>query len=106
MTSPFPNQDPLIVRVGCAFNYDASAAVTLVLNLKPRRAPSQAVQEEKLVLGSNLSAEEFEDAHGNIVYRMLLRPGLNEFRHDAMVAVSPLADNHEFGAGPAVASAA
>src|SRR5687767_656677 len=89
----------LTVRVGCAFSYEAAMPVAMVLTLKPRRDPWQALQEEKLVLGSNLPAEEFEDEHGNIVYRLLLQPGLNEFRHDAILAVSPFADNHEFGPG-------
>jgi transglutaminase-like putative cysteine protease len=99
------SQHPLTVRVGCAFSYEAPAPVTLVLNLKPRRDPSQALHEEKLVLGANLPAEEFDDVHGNIVYRLVLQPGLNEFRHDAIVAVSPFPDNHEFGPGPAMSPA-
>ena len=95
----------LTVRVGCAFSYEATVPVAMVLTLKPRRDPWQALQEEKLILGSNLPAEEFEDEHGNIVYRLLLQPGLNEFRHDAILAVSPFADNHEFGPGPAMSPA-
>jgi transglutaminase-like putative cysteine protease len=99
------SQPPLIVRVGCAFTYEAAAPVPLILNLKPRRDPWQALQEEKLILGSNLPAEEFDDVHGNIVYRLILQPGVNQFRHDAIVAVPPFADNHEFGPGPAVSPA-
>jgi transglutaminase-like putative cysteine protease len=102
MPNPTTPQHPLTVRVGCAFTYETAAPVALVLNLKPRRAPTQALHEERLILGSNLAAEEFDDVHGNIVYRMLLDAGRNEFRHDAIVAVSPFADNHEFGPGPAM----
>jgi transglutaminase-like putative cysteine protease len=95
----------LTVRIGCAFTYEATGMVPLVLNLKPRRDPWQALHEEKLVLGSNLPAEEFVDAHGNIVHRLILRPGRNDIRHDAIVAVPPHGDNHEFGAGPALSPA-
>ena len=95
----------LTVRIGCALTYEAAQPVPLVLNLKPRRDPWQALQEEKLVLGLNLPAEEFDDANGNIVHRLMLQPGRNEIRHDAIVAVPPFADNHGFGAGPAVSPA-
>ena len=96
---------PLTVRVGCAFTYETATATPLLLNLKPRHDAGQALQEEKLVLGASLPAEEFEDAHGNLVCRLLLPPGRHEFRHDAIVAVPPDADNHEFGAGLAMSPA-
>jgi transglutaminase-like putative cysteine protease len=86
----------LTVRVGCNLVYETSSEVPLLLNLKPRRDPRQSLQEEKLVLGHNLPAEEFEDAHGNIVYRFMLQPGINEIRHDALVSVPSVPDNQEF----------
>jgi len=43
-----------------------------------------------LTLGPNLPATEETDSHGNIVDRVVLRPGLNTFRHDALVSVSSL----------------
>src|SRR5215211_1208798 len=95
----------LTVRIGCAFTYEAAQSVPLLLNLKPRRDGLQSLQEEKLVLGANLPAEEFDDVHGNIVYRLILQPGRNEILHDAIVAVPAFADNHEFGPGPAVSPA-
>lgn len=96
----------LTVRIGCALTYEATQDVPLVLNLKPRHDAAQALQEEKLVLGANLPAEEFDDAHGNIVYRLILQPGRNEIRHDAIVEVPPFPDNHDLGPGPAVSPAA
>jgi transglutaminase-like putative cysteine protease len=97
------NSSPLLtVRVGCAFTYETAQSVALLLNLKPRRDPSQSLLEERLAFGSHLPAEEFEDTHGNIVFRLVLPPGRHEFRHDAIVAVSPFPDNHEFGPGPAL----
>jgi transglutaminase-like putative cysteine protease len=86
----------LTVRVGCSLAYETSTEIPLLLNLKPRRDPRQSLQEEKLTLGQNLPSEEFEDAHGNIVYRLMLQPGINEIRHDALVSVPSVPDNQEF----------
>ncbi len=95
----------LTVRVGCRFVYEATQPVPLLLNLKPRRDPRQALQAEQLTFGVNLPAEEFEDVHGNIVYRLILQPGSHEIRHDAIVAVPPEPDNHDFGPGTAASPA-
>lgn len=86
----------LTVRVGCSLIYETANEVPLLLNLKPRRDQRQSLQEEQLVLGHNLPAEEFEDSHGNIVYRFMLQPGINEIRHDALVCVPCVPDNQEF----------
>src|SRR5436853_1130630 len=72
MTDDVRPPENLTVRVGCDLVYEALQPVPLLLNLKPRRDPRQALQEEKLVLGADLPAEEFEDVHGNIVYRLIL----------------------------------
>lgn len=86
----------LLVRVGCSLVYESAHTVPLLLNLKPRMTPRQSLQQERLTLGENLPSEEFEDSHGNIVYRLLLQPGRNEIQHDALVWVPSLADNQEF----------
>jgi transglutaminase-like putative cysteine protease len=99
------SQLTLTVRIGCAITYEATQAAPLVLNLRPRSDPSQALQEETLVLGENLMAEDFEDQHGNPVCRLILQPGRNEIRHDAIITVPPFPDNHDFGPGPAVSPA-
>ncbi len=93
------------MRVGCSFVYETPRPVPLLLNLKPRRDPRQALQAEQLVFGVNLPAEEFEDLHGNIVYRLLLPPGRHEIRHDAIFAVSPDPDNRDFPLGRAASPA-
>jgi transglutaminase-like putative cysteine protease len=95
-------REALTVRVGCRFAYEVTQPVPLLLNLKPRRDPWQALLAEQLTFGVNLPAEEFEDSHGNIVYRLLLQPGTHEIRHDAIVTVPAAADNHGFGFGAAV----
>lgn len=56
-----------------------------------------------LNLGPGLPAEEFEDDHGNIVYRLLMPKGKWQMKHDAIVAVRPTPDNFGLGDLPAVA---
>jgi transglutaminase-like putative cysteine protease len=91
----------LTVRVGCSLIYESTAPAVVLLNLRPRTDPQQALQEEKLSFGENLPSEEFMDSHCNLVYRVLLHRGRNEIRHDALVSVSSLPDNQDIaGAGP------
>jgi transglutaminase-like putative cysteine protease len=85
----------LLVRVGCKLVFEASAAATLLLNLRPRTDPRQALHQEMLAIGEGLPAEEYIDSHGNVVSRVLLPAGRHEVRHDALVAVSPLPDRHD-----------
>ena len=91
-----PSNPPLdlVVRVGCRLRYQAPSEVAVLMNLKPRMDPGQVVQEERLSLGDRLPCEEFEDAHGNIVYRLILQPGFNEISHDALVLVPSVPDSH------------
>jgi hypothetical protein len=86
--SDFQPKLDLTVRVGCDLVYETSSRVPVLLNLKPRMDPRQAVQSEMITFGQNLPAEEFEDRHGNIVYRLVLHPGRNEIRHDAVVWIA------------------
>ncbi|MEO5961448.1 MAG: transglutaminase family protein [Opitutaceae bacterium] len=102
MPNDFLPRANLTVRIGCSFKYEATQPVPLLLNLKPRRDPRQALHAEQLSFGVNLPAEEFEDVHGNIVYRLILQPGRHEIRHDAIVAVPPEFDNQGFEPGTAV----
>jgi transglutaminase-like putative cysteine protease len=67
--------------------------------VKPRQTPTQVIREERLHFEPNLHPSEFEDEHGNIVYRMLLRPGLNLLRHDAIVKVASVTDEAAWSDG-------
>ncbi|MBC7366236.1 MAG: transglutaminase family protein [Undibacterium sp.] len=84
----------LTVRVGCSLAYEVTGSAMLLLNLKPMPNRDHAVVFEALTLGNNLPAEDFTDSHGNVVTRVRLAPGMNFFRHDAIVAVSSHPDNH------------
>jgi transglutaminase-like putative cysteine protease len=88
----------ITVRVGCSLTYEASGPASLLLNLKLAPDPRRSVLFEALALGEDLPFEEFDDSHGNRVYRVPLRPGVNCFRHDAIVAVPSKPDN--FGLVP------
>jgi transglutaminase-like putative cysteine protease len=85
----------ITVRVGCSLVYEVTGEASLLLNVKLRPDGDYAILSEALALGNNLHAEEFEDSHGNCVVRVKLAPGTNCFRHDAIVAVSSLPDNHD-----------
>jgi transglutaminase-like putative cysteine protease len=85
----------LLVRVGCNLVYQAAGPASLLLNLRPRSDPRQALQQELLSFGAGLVSEEFADVHGNIVHRLALLPGRHSIRHDALVAVSTLPDRHD-----------
>jgi len=83
------------VRVGCSLAYEVTGTAWLQLNLKLRPDRNHAVEFEALAFGHDLPVEEFTDSHGNQVHRVTLAPGLNSFRHDAIVSVSSRPDNHD-----------
>jgi transglutaminase-like putative cysteine protease len=83
----------LSVRVGCALAYETTAPAPLLLVLKPRLGVRQLILEEKLVFGAGIPTEQLTDSHGNVVYRLMLRPGRNEIVHDAIFSVPRVLDN-------------
>lgn len=93
----------LLVRVGCNLVYQAAGPASLLLNLRPRSDPRQALQQELLAFGADLPSEEFADVHGNILHRIGLAPGRHQIRHDALVAVSSLPDRHDLADSSPVA---
>ena len=93
-STPAAPEFDVTVRVGCSLTYQATGTAWLLLHLKPLPDRNHAMVFEALSLGHNLHAEEFTDSHGNHIYRVALAPGSNAFRHDAIVSVSSLPDNH------------
>src|SRR6266480_1443157 len=83
----------LTVRIGCNIAYETSVPTPVLFVLRPRLEGTVLVIREKLSFGIALPPYEFQDNHGNITYRSMLMPGRNEIRHDALVAVSSLADS-------------
>lgn len=88
---PFGN---FTLRVGCELTYDSAVGATLLLNLRPRSDPIHPVLEERLSFGADLPVEQFADSHGNIIYRLPLKPGRTEVRHDAIVSIPSTPDNY------------
>lgn len=92
----------LAVRVGCEFTYRTATETPILVIFKPRQASTQLIREEQISFEPGLLPSEFEDEHGNIAYRMVLRPGQNVIRHDAIVRV-PSVREDAFRAAGAVA---
>src|ERR1700733_4428931 len=85
----------LTVRVGCNLAYETPVPTPVLFVLRPRLEGRVLVMQQKLSFGIGQPSHEFLDSHGNITYRSMLMPGLNEIRHDALVAVSSLPDTRE-----------
>ena len=99
-----PDAEPaldLLVRAGCEFIYHTDFLTPLFLTLKPRQTAFQHVEVESQRFDPPQAAHEYEDAHGNIIRRIRLRPGLNTVRHDSLVRVPSVVENAG-GFGPAV----
>ncbi len=86
MSAELPDLD-LAVRVGYEISYEAAAATPALATLKPREDSFQAIREESISFQPGLEWTEFEDDHENTVYRLVLEPGLNVLRYDAIVNV-------------------
>jgi transglutaminase-like putative cysteine protease len=85
----------LTVRVGCKLAYETSVPTPALFVLRPRIESKVLVMKEQLSFGIGQPSYEFQDSHGNTTHRLTLMPGRNEIRHDALVAVSSLADSRE-----------
>jgi len=83
----------LTLRVGTHCVYRATAPTPALVVVKPRQAQTQFVQEERVELAPNLLVREYDDEHGNVVCRVVLQPGENRIRYDAIVRVPVLADD-------------
>jgi transglutaminase-like putative cysteine protease len=84
--------DMLIVRVGCDLVYETVAETSFLLDVLPQVEGEQTLVAEQLTLGPKMTTELIENAHGNRLLRVLLRPGRTEFRHDALVFTPPTYD--------------
>jgi hypothetical protein len=83
----------LAVRVGCELVYDVTAEAPALVSLKPRHGALQSIRQESFHFQPELTATEFEDDHFNIVYRLILKPGRNVLRYDAIVMVPSLRED-------------
>jgi len=84
---------PMTVRVGCRLVYETNQPTPIFLLVRPRPENHQIILQEKLTFRCDEGAEQFEDERGNITHRWTLPPGQTTIVHDALVEVSPLADD-------------
>ena len=90
MNSHSPFQAPtldLAVRVGCELIYDATADTLVVFMLGPRLDDAHLVTVEKRSFEPSLPSNEFQDSHGSLACRSMLKPGRNDIRYDALVRI-------------------
>ncbi len=83
----------LAIRVGCELIYETTAATPTLVTFKPRQDAFQSIRQESMQFEPELSATEFEDDHLNIVYRLVMKPGRNVLRYDAIVMVPGVAED-------------
>jgi transglutaminase-like putative cysteine protease len=92
----------LAVRIGCECVYHAGTPTPALVMFKPRQTGTQLIREERLHFEPGLIPTEFEDHHGNTVYRLTLRPGTNLLRYDAIAKVPSVREDayHRDGVAP------
>lgn len=88
----------LSVRLGCSLSYLAEGRAHVLFLLQPVVSAGQRILSQSFTVSSGETVTSFTDTHGNIVLRTNLIPGLNEFRHDALLHVP--VTNDEPVAGP------
>ena len=100
---PSFNAPPLDIlqRAGCQITYRAQMAAPIIITLKPRQGIAQQIERERLSVEPHQGLLEYEDSHGNIIHRFMLRPGLNTITYDSLVWVPSQRENSE-GFGPAL----
>jgi transglutaminase-like putative cysteine protease len=90
MSNGYSPQLDITVRVGCEMHYYTPFVTPAYMVLRPRRSPTQRIETEMLSFDPGLNSSEELDTHGSILDRVMLKPGVNIIRHDAMVAVSSM----------------
>jgi transglutaminase-like putative cysteine protease len=77
----------LAVRAGCEIVYETDVDTPVMVCFKTRQGEGQMIRQETVDFQPGLAATEFEDNHENIIYRMMLKPGRNVLKYDALVMV-------------------
>ena len=85
----------LVVRVGCDLTFECGGPTPALFIIKPHRDSERPIIEEQLEFVPDLAAEELKDLYGNLFHRVMLVPGPNRIRHDALVAVPSATDKEQ-----------
>lgn len=91
----------LTLRAGCECVFVAPKETAILVLFKPRQAQTQLIREERLHFEPGLLPTEFQDGHGNTVFRMMLRQGRNLLRYDSIVKVPSAREDAFWMDGPA-----
>jgi transglutaminase-like putative cysteine protease len=83
----------LAVRIGCKLQYETAFETPILLNVTPRHDAYQFVAQERLEFSPMLAPSEFDDDHGNAVFRLTLQPGWNTLIYDAITYVPSLRED-------------
>jgi transglutaminase-like putative cysteine protease len=87
MLDAVDSPNTLSVRLGCSLSYHAEGRAHVLFLIQPAVSAGQRILSQKFSVSSGEAVTAFTDTHGNTVLRANLVPGLNEFRHDAMLHV-------------------
>ena len=103
-SNPAPGSTPernLLVRAGCEFIYHTDFPSPIFFTLKPKQSPAQHIEIERQHFDPPQPIHEYRDSHGNTIHRVILQPGFNTVRYDALVHVPSEVENAR-GFGPAL----
>jgi transglutaminase-like putative cysteine protease len=92
-----PHEFDITLRVGCSLGYYVNGSASIILDVEPRPDGFNQVLFQSLIIGNGLQSQRFTDTHGNLFHRVRLDPGVNQVRHDAIIAVSSKPDNFYLG---------
>jgi transglutaminase-like putative cysteine protease len=81
------SSESLSVRLGCSLSYLAKGRAHVLFLIQPAVSAGQRILSQHFAVSSGETVTTFTDTHGNAVLRTSLVPGLNEFRHDALLHV-------------------
>ena len=103
-----PDRPPqtLAIRLGCALDYHVDEPAPMLLMVQPRLATGQVLVAQHFSIDTGVKVEQLQDSHGNGVLRMMLLPGTNRLRHDAVLFVPDEAGDPAAAPLPAPAIAA
>ena len=84
----------LTIRCGFEFAYEAAHPTPMTLLIEPRLDPWQHLEGEDFSVSPGIAIRQFTDPHGNNVRCFDLPAGRTTIRHDAIVSVPSLPEDH------------
>ena len=85
-----PLTETIRVRVGFSLTFEVPFSTPMLFVVEPTERPGQHILESRRFIGSSESVthlHRYTDAHGNVVWRLLAKPGTLSIGQDLMVEV-------------------